>query len=232
MSPARPRSSSSARCTASSIASGDRKASGCNSEAGCHDGVPHLRRSSAARFAPASRSPSVSATSRAAASVVMVRWASAGFSRRIIDAVMRAAAFAPRPGGCRDQQRRGCHVAQRDVAGIALERSERPHGFREAVAVPDDADMRGHHRAQILLRRRWHGAVARRRRIGRQAGRRGRRGALRYPPRCARHRPRLPAASSTPAGWRRARRSTTLRRRPKVPCSEVRPCASTAMPPM
>jgi hypothetical protein len=34
MSPARPRSSSSARCTASSMASGDRKASGFSSEAG------------------------------------------------------------------------------------------------------------------------------------------------------------------------------------------------------
>ena len=37
---------------------------------------------------------------------------------------MRAAAFAPRPCGCRDQQRRGRHVAQRDVAGVPLDRRE------------------------------------------------------------------------------------------------------------
>src|SRR5712675_1710023 len=40
MSPARPRSSSSARCTASSMASGDRNASGFSSEAGVVISVP------------------------------------------------------------------------------------------------------------------------------------------------------------------------------------------------
>ena len=79
MSPARPRSSSSARCTASSIASGDRKASGCSSEAGVvmmrSLSGDHRLRGRAGRG-----SDSDAAISRAAASVVMVRCARSGFS--------------------------------------------------------------------------------------------------------------------------------------------------------
>ena len=75
ISPARPRSSLSARRTASSIASGDRKLSGCSSEAG-------VVISDQAIIGCAGRAgiERCFAISRAAASVVMVRWASVGCS--------------------------------------------------------------------------------------------------------------------------------------------------------
>ena len=233
MSPARPRSSSSARCTASSMASGDRNASGCSSEAGVVTmSSLQFRRSigCGARTVPRSAE-----RGRDLARCGERRHGAMRELRlfgRIIGAVMRAAAFASRPRGRCDQQRGGCHVAQRDIAGIPLDGSEGAHGLGEMLAIADHADMRGHHCAQPCFLLRRHRRNLRRSRACGQPARAREACCPRYLRRCARHRPRPRAASSRPAGWRHARRSTTLRRRPRVPSSEVRPCASTAMPPM
>ena len=58
-----------------------------------------------------------------------------GLLARIVGAVMRAAALAPRPGGRGNQQRRGRHVAQRDVAGFAFEPGEGADGFGKPVTL-------------------------------------------------------------------------------------------------
>jgi hypothetical protein len=61
---------------------------------------------------------------------------------------MRAAAFAARPGRVAHQQRRRRHVAQRDAAGVAFDIGEQADRLRQMRAIPDHADMRGHHVAQ------------------------------------------------------------------------------------
>ena len=173
MSPARPRSSSSARCTASSIASGERKASGCSREAGVViDGVPSQAIIGCGDRAGAC-SASDAAISRAAASVVMVRCASAGSLGRIVGAVMRAAAFAARPGGRRDQERRGRHVAQRDIAGFALDGRERRAPLpRAARHRGSRRHARSSARAGLLPASGGMARIALVCRRGRQAGRR------------------------------------------------------------
>ena len=120
MSPARPRSSLRARCMASSMASGDRNASGCRSEAGVMiivflSGGHRLQR----RALGQRRRDLARCGQRGHGALCEI-----GIFRRIIGAVMRAAAFAPRPCRCRDQQRRCRHVAERDIAGVALDRRE------------------------------------------------------------------------------------------------------------
>ena len=134
-SPARPRSSASARVTASSISSGERKASG-QSRAAHADGSPcaAMRRRAA--------------IARASASVMKVRCACAGSAVREVRAVMPAAALgAPQAPPRRPAARRlpCCAVA----ACAALSRSM-PRDFGERVlqavarraSTPTCADIR------------------------------------------------------------------------------------------
>ncbi len=120
---------------------------------------------------------------------------------------MRAAAFAPRPCGGRDDQRRGRHVAQRDVADGS---ARSPRACRSASARPSPSritptcDVISARRLASAERRAWRNCAA----PSTPAAARGRGecACRRCPRRCARQRPRLRAASSRPGGWRHARR--------------------------
>src|ERR1700758_3824973 len=139
-SPARPRSSSSARVTASSIASGERNASGKSSEAG----LVIAKLSSGHRLRDSFSLAFREHLGRLARRDDR-RQGAVGKRRllvRMIGTEMRAAAFPAGPGRGRNEQGCGCHVAKRNVAGVALDRGEGTDGFCKCLALPDHADMR------------------------------------------------------------------------------------------
>ena len=156
MSPARPRSSSSAWRTA--LVDRQRRQERVGMQDGC--GRDHGGRQAVAQRRAGASSASEAAIARACASVVMVRFASAVLGRIV------GAAVAPRLSR-RDQAEAAtisAVVAMLRSAMLphrALHHRQRADRVGEVVAVADHADMRGHQRAQACFRRRRHGAVAR-----------------------------------------------------------------------
>ena len=153
MSPARPRSSSSARCTASSMASGDRNASGCSSEAGVVtmsvsvSGDHRLRRAQRGALGERGRDLARRGQRRDGAMRQLRRARPdnrCGNARRGFRAAPRP---RPRPAAPRSPccAARYCRRPARWLANVRT---------ASARCSPSriDADMRGHHRAQACFR--------------------------------------------------------------------------------